>query len=45
MAQLCAALTAEKQPADVLSAIGGIGKLSVSDQAQKFWQSYTTRPG
>jgi hypothetical protein len=44
MAQLYAALAVEKS-ADVLSAIGGIDNLSVSDQAQKFWQSYTTRPG
>jgi hypothetical protein len=44
MAQLYAALTAEKS-ADVLSAIGGIDTLSVSDQEQKFWQSYTNCPG
>ena len=44
MAQLYAALTAEKS-ADVLSAIGGIDTLSVSDQEQKFWQTYTNCPG
>jgi hypothetical protein len=44
MAQLYAALTAEKS-AEVLSAIGGFDTLSVCDQEQKFWQTYTTRPG
>ena len=44
MAQLYAALTAEKS-AEVFSAIGGFDTLSVRDQEQKFWQTYTTRPG